>query len=335
MNLNSMNLSLLKTNACNCIACLLLIAFTCGCQFAPKDKPIKWPWKKDQSKPLPERMLPVWTDSVLHQPNQPGVRGFGGRIYFYAKDDTDPIEIDGSLAVYVFDADDINVNSQKPLRKFVFTADQFSEHMSKTSIGPSYSIWLPWGEIGGPPRRLSLIARFEGRDGGTTISDPTIKLLPGVPDKEDSTEGTTESKPNSQTPFRLSSLQKKKDLTSKKDDETEEPKQHVESDIKTIELPPSFQRHLRGNSSEASKPVESKDTTYNAPQSNIDQMQTQSISTELQLVDEGAASAPAPMTTQVFDYRTRRSQGNSVFNAPKNDIRQGRWINAIARDENQ
>ncbi len=184
---------------------LCIIILTAGCQFGPKEKPIKWPWKKDEAKALPERILPVWTDSVLHQPNQPGVRGFGGRIYFYAKEDTDPIEVDGSLAVYVFDADDMEANSQRPLRKYVFTADQFNEHMSKTSIGPSYSIWLPWGEVGGPPRRLSLIARFEGREGGTTISDPTIKLLPGVPKKEQKEDDDELATEGSNSPFRLSS----------------------------------------------------------------------------------------------------------------------------------
>ena len=78
--------------------------------------------------------------------------------------------------------------NQKPLRKYVFTADQFASHMSKTSIGPSYSVWLPWGEVGGPQMKLSIIARFEGVDGGTTISDPTIKLLPGIVNRDSGTE---------------------------------------------------------------------------------------------------------------------------------------------------
>ncbi len=151
-----------------------------GCQFSPKPPKGLWSWKKEESKPLPDRILAVWTDSVLHQPNQPGVRGFGGRIYFYEKEETTPIEVDGSFAVYVFDANNDSTSDQKPLRKFVFTADQFATHMSKTSLGPSYSVWLPWEEVGGPPMRLSLISRFEGRTGGTTLSDSTIKLLPGV-----------------------------------------------------------------------------------------------------------------------------------------------------------
>jgi hypothetical protein len=305
---------------------LLLLLVTSGCQIAPKDKPSVWPWKKDQTKPLPDRMLPVWTDTVLHQPNQPGVRGFGGRVYFYEKDKTDPIEIDGSLAVYVFDADDIDVNSQKPLRKFVFTADQFNEHMSKTSIGPSYSIWLPWGEVGGPPQRLSLIARFEGRDGGTTLSDPTIKLLPGVAQEDQGDESTVDSKLASKSPFRLSSHRKKDIAKSSNDEVTPEVKQEPNSDIKTIELPPSFQRHLRGTATETTRPVESKSNSSTNP------VESEVVVEELQLPQTGDGAVAAPTTTQVYDYRTRRRTGASAFDAPKNDIRQGRWINSITRD---
>jgi hypothetical protein len=309
----------------------LLVTLSSGCQLAPKDKPIKWPWKKDDAKPLPERMLPVWTDTVLHQPNQPGIRGFGGRIYFYAKDNTDPIEIDGSLAVYAFDADDISVNSQKPLRKFVFTADQFNEHMSKTSIGPSYSIWLPWGEVGGPPRRLSLIARFEGREGGTTISDPTIKLLPGVPEKDQDDESTADAKTDSKSPFRLSNHQNKKGVKSKTDEDAAEVKPDTKSDIKTIELPPSFQRHLRGTPTEITQPVDAKasSSTESATSANAVKPEAGSKA-QLSQTDDGPAASP--MTTQVYDYRTRRRNGAPAFDAPKNDIRQGRWINSIARD---
>ena len=161
--------------------CLLTLVLSSGCQFAPSKFKMHWPWTKEKTVPQPERVLAVWTDTVLHQTGQAGVRGFGGRVYFYEQDKTDPIEIDGGLAIYVFDADKLQAHDQRPLRKFVFTAEQFATHMSRTSLGPSYSVWLPWGEVGGPPLRLSLIARYEGSAGGTTISEPTVKLLPGVP----------------------------------------------------------------------------------------------------------------------------------------------------------
>lgn len=356
-----------RTTALQTLACLCFMLFAisfCGCQIAPKEKSYKWPWKKDEVKKLPDRILPVWTESVLHQPNQPGVRGFGGRIYFYEKDNTDPIEIDGSLAVYVFDADDIDATSQKPLRKFMFTKEQFAEHMSKTSIGPSYSIWLPWGEIGGPPRRLSLIARFEGSEGGTVISDPTIKLLPGVPVKEQDANTDSETKSKSTSAFRLSSHQKKFDAKgtgnrasgnrvndNAADDDTaddsaseasEESSESTRNDIKTIELPPSFQRHLRGATSGALSPAPLQSTA-----STVQASQNQSADSvtgpkdvpkgepQTALVSGEQASLPpiaSQTTTQVYDYRTRKSQGASMFSSPKNDIRQGRWIESIARD---
>lgn len=325
-----------------------------GCQFAPKEKMISWPWKKEEVKPLPDRILAVWTDSVLHQPNQAGVRGFGGRVYFYGKDSTDPIEVDGSLAVYVFDADDINLNSQKPLRKFVFTADQFKEHMSKTSIGRSYSVWLPWGEIGGPPRRLSLIARFEGREGGTTISDPTIKFLPGVPTQEHSQQEMTGNQAGTSSPFRLSGYQNGTKPRLGKEQETEEEERGIvhpasdgNNDVKTIDLPPSFQRHLRGRTAEPSQQLTptgrdtTKDNLPSAGQASVGEVDVK-VLPAAQIVSTGQAeqeaeqeaeheAGDASVTTQVVDYRSRSRQGYSMFGTPKTDIRQGRWISSISR----
>ena len=97
---------------------MLLLSCCCmvGCQFAPKKLPDSWKWGEDDKPALPDRILAVWTDTVLHQPNQPGVRGFGGRVFFYLKDQIDPIEVDGKLAVYVFDSEDADPMNQKPLR---------------------------------------------------------------------------------------------------------------------------------------------------------------------------------------------------------------------------
>ncbi len=159
---------------------LAAIPLPSGCQFAPKKTPAGWSWTEEEKPVVPERILAIWTDTVLRQPNQPGVRGFGGRVFFYDKEQNDPIEVDGKLVVFVFDADDQDPENQKPLRKYVIDADDFAKHMSKTSIGPAYSVWLPWGDVKGPTKKLSIIARYEGRQGGTTLSDPTMKLLPGV-----------------------------------------------------------------------------------------------------------------------------------------------------------
>src|SRR5690606_29983872 len=78
------------------LACLPL-----GCQ-SVLELP-EWPpslLADDPEPKLPDRMMVIWSDTVLHQPQQPGVRGFGGRIYFYQGNDPKPVIVDGGLAVY-------------------------------------------------------------------------------------------------------------------------------------------------------------------------------------------------------------------------------------------
>lgn len=160
---------------------LAVLLLASGCQFTPEwnRRSKEFLFGKDAPE-VPDRMMVIWTDTVLHQPQQPGVRGFGGRVYFFKGTGTTPIEVDGGLAVYAFDASGNSALSSKPERKFVFTADQFAEFLSHTDMGPSYSVWVPWDQVGGVSKQLSLVTRFEGRQGGVVISDPTVKLLPGL-----------------------------------------------------------------------------------------------------------------------------------------------------------
>jgi len=279
-----------------CLLCasVPLLVSTLGCQLAPKTSTLNWPWNKNENKVIPDRILPVWTDTVLHQPNQPGVRGFGGRIYFYGKENKEPVEVDGSLAVYVFDADDSTPSDQKPLRKFMFTPDQFKSHMSKTSIGPSYSVWLPWGEMGGPQRRLSLIARFEGREGGSSISDPTIKMLPGIPVNKEIAKSESGSSHSTSSPVSLAGYVETIPLSTKKDESK------TESRIESIDLPPSFQRHLRGAGLGPEPPRASRLEVEAKPL-----LRDSTEPLVIQEDDNKEATIVNPITTQVYDYRTR------------------------------
>ena len=242
---------------------LAAIPFPSGCQFAPKKTPAGWSWTEEEKPVVPERILAIWTDTVLRQPNQPGVRGFGGRVFFYDKEQNDPIEVDGKLVVFVFDADDQDPENQKPLRKYIIEADDFGKHMSKTSIGPAYSVWLPWGDVKGPTKKLSIIARYEGRHGGTTLSDPTMKLLPGVETRTPKTAtpqgGSPSDKPLAQNAARNSTQDPLPQVSQisqgvQRASYIQAPNtiapdlmQATETNrrTETIEVPPSFQRHFQ------------------------------------------------------------------------------------------
>lgn len=139
------------------------------------------PWRKDDAPKVatPTRLVGAWTDTVLHQPGKKPQRGFGGRLLFYGPKSNDPVCVDGQLAVYAFDETTREPTDNRPTRRYVFPADQVPLHMSMTELGPSYSFWLPWDEVGGPRTEVGLICRFEPKDGALIVSEQTQHVLPG------------------------------------------------------------------------------------------------------------------------------------------------------------
>ncbi|MEZ6046155.1 MAG: hypothetical protein R3C11_11420 [Planctomycetaceae bacterium] len=143
------------------------------------DKPFPWETDDDEIK-VPARLVVVWKDTILNQRNKLGVRGFGGRIMFYDEQGTKPIKVAGNVAVYAFDNTGAAADAT-PDRKFIFKAEEMEKHYSKSALGHSYSFWVPWGEVGGEPRKISLLVRFEGESGAIIMSDASTQTLPGIP----------------------------------------------------------------------------------------------------------------------------------------------------------
>jgi hypothetical protein len=157
-------------------AAALLLGVVAGCASFDLPEKITLP-KADDKVRTPMSMTALWTDTVLVER---GVVGFGGRIMFYGNDQDEPIVVDGELTVFAYDdTGDMKQNSV-PAKKYVFRAEDFSKHYSKSSLGHSYSFWVPWDRVGGPQRQVSLIARFKSAKGGVIMSEMTRHLLPGV-----------------------------------------------------------------------------------------------------------------------------------------------------------
>lgn len=145
------------------------------------------PWRVGDvpSSKTPTKIVAVWTDAVLHQAGKPATRGFGGRLMFYGPDESTPIKVDGTLVVYAFDEEGRSPTDVKPDRKYVFSPEQFARHYSKSKLGHSYSVWVPWDEVGGPRKEISLIARFIPKNGGAAVvSAQARQNLPGLPTTE-------------------------------------------------------------------------------------------------------------------------------------------------------
>lgn len=129
---------------------------------------------------VPDRMVCVWVDDIRHKPGKPAMRGFGGRIMFYAKKGEKPIKVNGSVKIYAFDDQDANPTESIPLREFRTPQNVLPLHYSKSNIGHSYSFFLDWDEVGGPQKVLTLIIRFEDASGKVVVSDAARQTLTGV-----------------------------------------------------------------------------------------------------------------------------------------------------------
>jgi hypothetical protein len=139
------------------------------------------PWGHSDDKiHEPLKVSVFWSDEVENRADMDrGVRGFGGRLYFYGKDPDKAIKIKGDLVIYAFDETNRDPKNMVPDKKYVFPAKTLEQLYSKSQMGHSYSVWLPWDAVGGPQHEITLTARFTSEKGIMVASDPSKQLLPG------------------------------------------------------------------------------------------------------------------------------------------------------------
>jgi hypothetical protein len=171
-----------------------------GCAQLDLKSPMHW-FGGDTEPSVPDSVVAFWTDAVRHQAGTQPERGFGGRIFFYKGKSAEPVRVEGTLTIYAFDEEQRDPTDARPDRKYVFLPHQFDKHFSDApELGPSYSVWLPWEPVGGPPKEISLIVRFVPEQGGVVVGEQTRHWLPGISSKKESnqqkTDGVAEDDPS-------------------------------------------------------------------------------------------------------------------------------------------
>lgn len=179
------------------IACAGLIAISCtGCSSLrtketegrtslSKNEQSFWnnlPFLDDKDRtdetpyPDPVQLAATWTPDTLTQTGRTPTRGFGGRLFFFDAQ-SHAVPVDGKLVVHAFD--ETSIDSKDRVKKYEFTAEQFTKHYSQSDLGASYSVWIPWDAIGGEQKEISLVASFLTAEGKTVQSSPAKVRLPG------------------------------------------------------------------------------------------------------------------------------------------------------------
>jgi hypothetical protein len=166
-----------------------LLLATTGCSMGKGDRWKFASWdirravglKGDKPDPeTPTRLVTTWTEAVHNRTGETPKRGFGGRLAFFKSGSEDPVRVDGQLVIYAFDESGEDPYKTEPTKRYIFPADQLALYEGDSKLGPSYNIWLPWDEAGGFERKVSLIARFEPKDGPIIVGEQTRHLLSGI-----------------------------------------------------------------------------------------------------------------------------------------------------------
>ncbi len=79
-------------------------------------------------------MTDMWSFTVLQQPGQPGVRGYGGRLMFYDADDK-PMKVDGTLTVYAFDARSEDPATGRARTQIRISAERLAQALQRIQAG--------------------------------------------------------------------------------------------------------------------------------------------------------------------------------------------------------
>ncbi|MDR1923440.1 MAG: hypothetical protein LBQ66_03605 [Planctomycetaceae bacterium] len=132
-----------------------------------------------------DRAVAAWNPS-LETGEQPK-RGFGGRVYFYDAEARRPIKIDGAIAVYAFDETNRQPNDNEPTRVYSFAKEDLPKCYSKSKLGHSYNLWIPWDTEGpdGEAKKVSFIVRYIPEKGSSVISSQVTAYLAGRMNKNE------------------------------------------------------------------------------------------------------------------------------------------------------
>ena len=235
---------------------LLCVGFLAtGCKTLHVPSPLGWmkPKVKESKVESPENIVCMWSNDVLAAPGKPPARGIGGRLYFYdSRQKIVPVE--GQLIVYGYDDSKPDVGGDRvPDRKFAFTPEQFQQHFSQSQLGPSYSVWLPWEEAGGPSKQLTLLPVFTSSAGKLVMGQPSVCLLPGPLGEGQAANSIRTKRFSSDTPQTVQAVGHNESIVEKpirEGWEANRPKDGSMMQTTTIDLPqPTSQRMMRSISS--------------------------------------------------------------------------------------
>src|SRR5690606_2996280 len=112
-------------------------------------------------------------------PDNLPTRGFAGKITFFTRNQKSGVRVNGDVRVYVYDDQGPVEERGKPIHQWDFPGDAWSIHLQQSSLGPAYSVFIPYTRKGNHQALCALRVRFTPAAGTPMYSETVAVLLPG------------------------------------------------------------------------------------------------------------------------------------------------------------
>lgn len=133
------------------------------------------------------RIVCLWEPAEGRDPDGLPCRGFAGQILFLANRNALPVQAHGDVRIYLFDNVGTPEEQSRPLHQFDFASEAWQLHLSKSAVGPTYSVFIPYTRRGQYNAKCTLRMRFHQKDGPVIFSDATTLPLRGPSSDPDAT----------------------------------------------------------------------------------------------------------------------------------------------------
>jgi hypothetical protein len=126
-------------------------------------------------------ILAIWQASEGPGPKGIPVRGFAGQIFFFAQDRATPVAVDGTTRIYLFDDHGSVEEQARPLHQFDFDRASWAGHLQRSTLGPTYGVFIPYPRNDYHQAVCSLRVRFTTPKTRPLYSVSSTIALPGPP----------------------------------------------------------------------------------------------------------------------------------------------------------
>ncbi|WP_157605899.1 hypothetical protein [Schlesneria paludicola] len=156
--------SLLMILSCNVLLCS---SFGCATFHSPFEKRLP---KATAANPAVQ-IIGLWQHADGNDPDGRPCKGFSGQILFLSNGSPVPLKVDGDVRIYLFDDQGTLEEQAKPLRVFEFDSGSWDVHLAQSTLGLTYTVFIPYTRRGVNDANCSLRIRLKPKQGPTVFSD--------------------------------------------------------------------------------------------------------------------------------------------------------------------